>query len=78
MWCGCVYFMGMATANHHKENEMNTTTNIILNDDERYMLITILDIARQDETDDDEFREKVACFAERLYIAINNATTYQS
>jgi DUF438 domain-containing protein len=51
---------------------------IYLNDDERYMLRTILDVAREDEADGDEFREEVANFAERLYDLITPPAAVES
>lgn len=74
----------MASTTHRKESAMsantNTTTTIMLNDEERFYLRTILDIARQDEAEDgdDIYREQVADFAERLYSIISNEWTYES
>jgi hypothetical protein len=64
--------MDMASTTNRKDAAMPTTTTITitLSADEAYMLRTILDIAREDESDGDEFREEVANFAEDLYLQI--------
>jgi hypothetical protein len=51
---------------------------IAMTPDQLEMLRTILDIAREDETDGDEEREQIAAFAEALHEIIADALAQAS